>query len=146
MVSDNGGQSIGERPEKEPEAPGIGHEITSRNNPKGNVDTKRFMRTFNEEIVCPHAFTSLDGATKAGNAFLIFWNTENLRSTLEGTQSCGIHTISGLVTRNSPQKHASNRRKKKCLDFEGALRYDKLFLFGDIFSPQISNTTEASGR
>ena len=82
MMSDNGSQPTSQRYEKELETLGIGHVTTSYNNPKGNADTERFMRTFKEEVVWPNEFSSLEEATKAVDAFFLFYNTEYPHSTL----------------------------------------------------------------
>ena len=51
LMSDNGSQPMSTCYETILETLGIEHITTSYNNPKGNADTERFMRTFKEEVV-----------------------------------------------------------------------------------------------
>jgi len=86
LMSDNGSQPTSNRYEKELETLGISHVTTSYNNPKGNADTERFMRTFKEEVVWPNEFDSLQEATKAVDVFFPFYNQDYPHSTI-GEQS-----------------------------------------------------------
>lgn len=86
LMSDNGSQPTSGRYEKELEALGISHVTTSYNNPKGNADTERFMRTFKEEVVWPNEFDSFEEAAKAVHVFFRFYNEEYPHSTI-GEQS-----------------------------------------------------------
>jgi len=61
---------------------GINHITTSYNNPKGNADTERFMRTFKEEIIYPNEFDSLEEAKKAVEDFITFYNQDYPHSAL----------------------------------------------------------------
>lgn len=84
LMSDNGSQPTSERYENEVETLGITHVTTSYNNPKGNADTERFMRTFKEEVVWPDEFESLEEATRAVEAFFQFYNQDYPHSALGG--------------------------------------------------------------
>ena len=84
LMSDNGSQPTSRRYEQELEALGIEHATTSYNNPKGNADTERFMRTFKEEVVWPNEFESLEEATVTVEAFFAFYNQEYPHSSLKG--------------------------------------------------------------
>jgi transposase InsO family protein len=86
LMSDNGSQPTSKRYEKEIETLGIEHVTTSYNNPKGNADTERFMRTFKEEVVWPNEFDSLEEATRAVDQFMHFYNHDYPHSKL-GEQS-----------------------------------------------------------
>ena len=84
LMSDNGSQPTSSRYEAVVETLGITHVTTSYNNPKGNADTERFMRTFKEEVVWPNEFSSLEEATEAVEAFLRFYNEDYPHSALNG--------------------------------------------------------------
>ncbi|HEX9657950.1 MAG TPA: DDE-type integrase/transposase/recombinase [Bacteroidota bacterium] len=86
LMPDNGSQPTSKRYEKELQALGIDHVTTSYNNPKGNADTERFMRTFKEEVVWPNEFDSFLEATNAVDTFFRFYNHDYSRSTI-GEQS-----------------------------------------------------------
>jgi len=84
LMSDNGSQPTSRRYEQELETLGIEHATTSYNNPKGNADTERFMRTFKEEVVWPNEFESLEEAAATVEAFFAFYNQEYPHSSLKG--------------------------------------------------------------
>ena len=84
MMSDNGSQPTSHRYEQVLETLGIAHTTTSYNNPKGNADTERFMRTFKEEVVWPNEFSSLEEAQAAVDAFFRFYNEDYPHSALGG--------------------------------------------------------------
>jgi putative transposase len=84
MMSDNGSQPTSRRYETILETLGIEHVTTSYNNPKGNADTERFMRTFKEEVVWPNEFESLEEATPAVDDFFRFYNQDYPHSALMG--------------------------------------------------------------
>lgn len=84
LMSDNGSQPTSSRYEAVIETLGITHATTSYNNPKGNADTERFMRTFKEEVVWPNEFNSLEEAQQAVRAFFCFYNEDYPHSALKG--------------------------------------------------------------
>jgi putative transposase len=84
LMSDNGSQPTCTMYEKAVVALGIEHVTTSYNNPKGNADTERFMRTFKEEVVWPNEFSSFEDALVAVEEFFRFYNEEYPHSTLGG--------------------------------------------------------------
>lgn len=84
LMSDNGSQPTSSRYEAVVETLGITHATTSYNNPKGNADTERFMRTFKEEVVWPNEFSSLEEARAAVEAFFRFYNEDYPHSALNG--------------------------------------------------------------
>jgi putative transposase len=84
LMSDNGSQPTSLRYENAVATLGINHVTTSYNNPKGNADTERFMRTFKEEVVWPTEFESLEEATAAVETFFRFYNQDYPHSTLGG--------------------------------------------------------------
>ncbi len=54
LVSDNGSQPTSKRFMKDCSTLNIKQISTSYNNPKGNADTERVMRTIKEDLVWPH--------------------------------------------------------------------------------------------
>jgi len=84
LMSDNGSQPTSRRYEKEFETLGIAHAKTSYNNPKGNADTERFLRTFKEEAIWPNEFESLEEAERSVDAFFRFYNEDYPHSALDG--------------------------------------------------------------
>ena len=84
LMSDNGSQPTSRRYEKELETLLIAHATTSYNNPKGNADTERFLRTFKEEVIWPNEFESLEEAGRSVDAFFRFYNEDYPHSALGG--------------------------------------------------------------
>lgn len=82
LMSDNGSQLTSKRYEKELETLGIEHVTTSYNNPKGNAETGRFMRTFKEEVVWPNEFETVEEAIRAAENFFRFYNEGYPHSTI----------------------------------------------------------------
>lgn len=58
LISDNGCQPTSEKFMKECSQLGIHQIFTSYNNPKGNADTERVIRTIKEDLIWPREFTS----------------------------------------------------------------------------------------
>jgi putative transposase len=58
LMADNGCQPTALAFMRACAAMGIRHAFTSYNNPKGNADTERFLRTLKEELVWLHEWTS----------------------------------------------------------------------------------------
>lgn len=83
LMSDNGSQPTSIKYEETVNILGINHVTTSYNNPKGNADTERFMRTFKEEVVWPNEFNSFEEAQEAVEAFFVFYNNKYPHSTLD---------------------------------------------------------------
>jgi putative transposase len=63
---------------------GIDHITTSYNNPRGNADMERFLRTFKEEVVWPNEFGYLDDAISAAKTFFRFYNEDYPHSAIGG--------------------------------------------------------------
>jgi putative transposase len=56
--------------------------FTSYNNPKGNAETERFMRTLKEELLWLEEFAGLDEAQDKLSAWIDFYNQRYLHSAL----------------------------------------------------------------
>lgn len=74
LMTDNGSQPTSKGYEKELATLGIIHVTTSYNNPKGNADTERFMKTFKEEVVWPNEFESFSESVAVVESFINFYN------------------------------------------------------------------------
>lgn len=83
LVSDNGSQPTSVAFVREMNELGIKQIFTSYNNPKGNADTERFMRTFKEEVVYTHDFSSLEEATCVIEKWVEYYNKEYPHSSLK---------------------------------------------------------------
>ena len=84
LMSDNGSQPTSKKYETALVTLGIQHVTTSFNNPKGNADTERFMRTFKEEAVWPWEYETLVEAQRTVQTFFEFYNRDYPHSTLGG--------------------------------------------------------------
>ena len=61
---------------------GINQIFTSFNNPKGNADTERMMRTMKEELIWTREFESFEQLSLALDAWVQHYNANYLHSTL----------------------------------------------------------------
>lgn len=82
VMSDNGAQPTSGKYEKELETLGFGHITTSYNNPKGNAETERVIRTIKEDGIWPYEFDSVQEAVTSITATIGFYNTEYPHSSL----------------------------------------------------------------
>ena len=62
LISDNGSQPTSTTFMRDMETLGIEQIFTSYNNPKGNADTERMMRTIKEEVIWLYEFNSIEEA------------------------------------------------------------------------------------
>lgn len=83
LMSDNGSQPTSIKYLNVVNSLGINHITTSYNNPKGNADTERFMRTFKEEVIWSNEYDSISEATKAVEYFMEFYNNEYPHSAIK---------------------------------------------------------------
>ncbi len=56
--------------------------LTSFNNPKGNADTERFMRTIKEELIWLNEFRSFEEAKNAIGEWIVWYNAKYIHSSL----------------------------------------------------------------
>ena len=82
LVSDNGCQPTSRSFLKVTATLEIEQIFTSFNNPKGNAETERFLRTLKEELLWLEEFISLEEAHEQVSAWLSFYNTSYLHSAL----------------------------------------------------------------
>lgn len=82
LVSDNGCQPTSRSFLKVTATLDIEQIFTSFNNPKGNAETERFMRTLKEELLWLEEFAGLEEAREKLSAGLIFYNNRYLHSAL----------------------------------------------------------------
>jgi transposase InsO family protein len=84
LISDNGSQPTARSFMKDTANLEIEQIFTSYNNPKGNADTERMMRTIKEEILWINEFSSLEEAKEKLNTwFKKDYNKNYVHSTLE---------------------------------------------------------------
>lgn len=84
LVSDNGCQPTSTAYLAHCKALGIKQIFTSYNNPKGNADTERYMKTIKEDIVWPFEWTSPDDFRKALAQWFVDYNSKFPHSALKG--------------------------------------------------------------
>ena len=82
LVSDNGCQPTSKRYMRECTTLGVKQIFTSFNNPKGNADTERMIRTMKEELIWTNEFESFERLSAALNAWVKDYNANYLHSSL----------------------------------------------------------------
>lgn len=80
LISDNGCQPTSIAYQSYCDATGIEQIYTSYNNPRGNGDTERFMRTMKEELLWLHEWRSLEEIKTILNAWMQDYNANYLHS------------------------------------------------------------------
>jgi len=88
LVSDNGSQPTSQRFMKECAMLKIKQIFTSYNNPKGNADTERVMRTIKEDLVWPNDFQCPLQIQQALTRWVNVYNTDYPHSTLGYATPC----------------------------------------------------------
>lgn len=82
LMSDNGCQPTSVAFMKACATLGIAQAFTSYNNPKGNADTERVMRTLKEELLWLREWSSVAGLQQAMATWIDWYNSSYLHSTL----------------------------------------------------------------
>ncbi|MDL1971183.1 MAG: integrase core domain-containing protein [Candidatus Desulfofervidaceae bacterium] len=82
LISDNGSQPTSRAFMREMANLGIEQIFTSYDNPKGNADTERMIRTIKEEVIWLHEFTSLTEAREIIGSWIEKYNREYVHSAL----------------------------------------------------------------
>jgi transposase InsO family protein len=82
LMADNGSQPTSTSFMKACRDMGISQAFTTYNNPKGNADTERFMRTLKEELVWVNEWRSPTAFCKALDDWIEYYNCSYLHSTL----------------------------------------------------------------
>jgi len=90
LMSDNGCQPTSVAFMKAAATLGVTQAFTSYNNPKGNADTERLMRTLKEELVWLREWTSPLELEQALVAWIEWYNTCYLHSTLGYRTPCQV--------------------------------------------------------
>ncbi len=83
LVSDHGSQPTSKNFMKFCKEYGIDQIFATFNNPKGNADTERVIRTIKEEVVWVNEFETLEEAKEAMERFVRFYNEEYCHSSLK---------------------------------------------------------------
>jgi len=82
LVSDNGCQPTSQRFMKSCHLLGVNQIFTSYNNPKGNADTERLMRTCKEELIWLREWEDVDQVKTSLDIWVESYNNEYLHSSL----------------------------------------------------------------
>lgn len=82
LISDNGSQPTSRKYMAGCKQLGIGRIFTTYDNPKGNADTERVIRTIKEEAIWPYEFVTIDEAKERINWAIKFYNEEYCHSAL----------------------------------------------------------------
>ncbi len=82
LISDNGSQPTSRRYAQECEVLGIEQIFTTYDNPKGNADTERVIRTVKEEAIWPYEFSFLEEAREKITEKILFYNEAYCHSSL----------------------------------------------------------------
>lgn len=91
LMSDNGSQPTSLSFMKECKLLDINQTFTSYNNPKGNADTERMMRTIKEELLWIQEWESITAVQSAFTQWTIDYNNEYLHSTLGWNTPQSVH-------------------------------------------------------
>ena len=106
LMSDNGCQTTGRVFVRECTTLGISQAFTSYNNPKGNADTERTMRTIKEELFWLHEWRSLEHLADALSGWIELFNTTYLHSALGWKTPQCVHQQAGKNRKDTPLKAA----------------------------------------
>jgi putative transposase len=88
LISDNGSQPTSQRFMRECAAMHIKQIFTCYNNPKGNADTERVMRTIKEDLVWPNDFQTPAELAAALERWVTWYNTDYPHSSLGYATPC----------------------------------------------------------
>jgi len=88
LISDNGCQPTSERFMRDCNVLGIRQVFTSYNNPKGNADTERVIRTMKEDLVWPNEFESVEHLRAAIDKWISDYNTDYPHSAIGYMTPC----------------------------------------------------------
>jgi len=102
LMSDNGCQPTGTTFMRECAVLGIAQAFTSYNNPKGNADTERTIRTVKEELLWLQEWSSLEHLGGTLSDWIGLFNTTYLHSALGWRTPQSVHQQAGNNWKNSP--------------------------------------------
>ena len=106
LMSDNGCQPTGTRFVRECTMLEINQAFTSYNNPKGNADTERTIRTAKEELLWPHEWRGLEHLQSALSAWIETFNSTYLHSALGWNTPQSVHDGADKNRKKTPLKAA----------------------------------------
>lgn len=106
LMSDNGSQPTSTLFMRECALLGIEQAFTSYNNPKGNADTERTMRTAKEELFWLHEWQSLSHLSAALDIWVHEFNMGYLHSALGWNTPESVHNGIHTQRKTSPLKAA----------------------------------------
>ena len=105
-MSDNGCQPTGKGFVREYAMLGILQAFASYNNPKGNANTERTMRTIKEELFWLHEWRNLEHLADALSGWIELFNTIYLHSALGWKIPQCVHQQAGKNLKDTPLKAA----------------------------------------
>ena len=105
LMSDNGCQPTGKTFKNACALLGIEQAFTSYNNPKGNADTERAMRTLKEELLWLQEWSSLEHLASSLSSWVKEFNAAYLHSALGWRTPQSVHDEAKLLE-NSPLRAA----------------------------------------
>jgi putative transposase len=82
LISDNGSQPTSRRYRGECKTLGVDQIFTTYDNPKGNAETERLIRTLKEEAIWPYEFKTLEEAKEKITQAIRFYNERYCHSAL----------------------------------------------------------------
>ena len=106
LMSDNGCQPTSTVFMRECALLGIEQAFTSYNNPKGNADTERAIRTAKEELFWLYEWHNLTHLSEALGTWVEDFNTTYLHSALDWNTPQNVHRGHGTNRKNTPLKAA----------------------------------------
>ena len=106
LMSDNGCQPTGKSFTGACALMGINQAFTSYNNPKGNADTERTMRTLKEELLWLQEWNSLEHLKTSLSLWVNEFNTTYLHSALGWKTPQCVHQQAGKNRKDTPLKAA----------------------------------------
>ena len=106
LMSDNGCQPTGKGFVREYAMLGILQAFASYNNPKGNANTERTMRTIKEELFWLHEWRNLEHFADALSGWIELFNTIYLHSALGWKIPQCVHQQAGKNLKDTPLKAA----------------------------------------
>jgi transposase InsO family protein len=106
LMSDNGCQPTGTTFVRECAVLEINQVFTSYNNPKGNADTERTIRTLKEELLWLHEWRSLNHLENALSTWIETFNRTYLHSALGWNTPQHVHDTASKNRERTPLKAA----------------------------------------
>lgn len=105
LMSDNGSQPTSKKFLNLCSTLGIQPAFTSYNNPKGNANTERWFRTFEEDCIWLHEWESYNQVQKDIEAYIDFYNNDYVHSALGGMSPNEYCQVALVRTKEKDKKY-----------------------------------------